>query len=404
MPAPPRIAAIVVTYNGRPLLERFLPSLLAAARQSRHVVRVYVADNASTDGTREWLAQQAGVVPVVNARNLMWAGGNNAGARQALTDGFAPDWLVFLNNDIEVADGFFDALLDVPDDPSIALIGPKTLFLHQAMPVSVRFGTDRTLSARAGSLLMELEGLPDECRARVRPSLPRGGLDRWVLTEPVDLLVPMAGPGRLTVVLRHHKDHDARLFTRVTTRTQDLLRPVGFGGSVRVELDVAVRDLVDVVNNAGTWIDPTQGECGDIGFAQVDRGQYDRPRPVDAICGVALAVRATVFRRLGGFDEGYALYFEDTDFSARAAEQGLRAWFNPRATIRHLHSATAREHSPFWASHVAASHTRFRQRFQDPRRFDAWAGQQPDGAARQMRSLRREAVAVHLFQGRLLCR
>jgi GT2 family glycosyltransferase len=169
-------------------------------------------------------------------------------------------------------------------------------------------------------------------------------------------------------------------------------------------LDARTEDLVDVINNAGTWIDPGTGECGDIGFGQVDRRQYNRPRPVDAICGVAMAVRSSVFQRLGGFDEGYTLYFEDTDFCARAAEQGLRAWYNPQVTIRHLHSATAREYSPSWRAHVAASGARFRQRFQDPRRFAAWVRHHPDQTMRSLRSSRPGPVPAHLFAGRALCR
>lgn len=59
---------------------------------------------------------------------------------------------------------------------------------------------------------------------------------------------------------------------------------------MQFDLDRVGGDLVNMVNNTGTWIHPTLGECGDIGVARADRGLYDSPRPVGAICGVALAV------------------------------------------------------------------------------------------------------------------
>ena len=94
------------TWNGRQLLERFLPSVIAAARQyaDRHhaAVEVVVVDDGSTDRTAEWIAAQTSGCPVTlrhveQPGNLGFAEAANRGVREAA---FPLVWLV--NNDVEV--------------------------------------------------------------------------------------------------------------------------------------------------------------------------------------------------------------------------------------------------------------------------------------------------------------
>ncbi|MFN3596699.1 MAG: glycosyltransferase family 2 protein [Rubricoccaceae bacterium] len=119
-PALPRVSVVIVTWNGRTLLERFLPSVLATDYPDLEVV---VADNASTDGTAAWLAEtHPGVVVVRHPRNLLFAEGNNA----ALPASTGP-LVCFLNNDVEVPPGWLRPLVDALADPSVAAVQPKLL-------------------------------------------------------------------------------------------------------------------------------------------------------------------------------------------------------------------------------------------------------------------------------------
>ena len=116
----PRVSVVVVTWNGRALLERFLPSVLATEYPD---VEVVVADNASTDGTAAWLAgAHPGVVVVRHPDNLLFAGGNNAAV--AHTTG---DLLCFLNNDVEVPPDWLGPLVAAFDDPGVVAVQPKLL-------------------------------------------------------------------------------------------------------------------------------------------------------------------------------------------------------------------------------------------------------------------------------------
>lgn len=88
------ICAVVVTYNRRPLLARLLERL----RELDDLDEILVVDNASTDGTGEWLAQEAARDPRLLARvlerNTGGAGGFRAGLAWALERGADRIWLM----------------------------------------------------------------------------------------------------------------------------------------------------------------------------------------------------------------------------------------------------------------------------------------------------------------------
>lgn len=78
---PPVLTVLIVNYNGRHLLDACLASVAANVSVSHEVV---VVDNASHDGSAEYLARvHPHVVLVRNERNAGFAGGNNVGARHA---------------------------------------------------------------------------------------------------------------------------------------------------------------------------------------------------------------------------------------------------------------------------------------------------------------------------------
>jgi N-acetylglucosaminyl-diphospho-decaprenol L-rhamnosyltransferase len=57
---------------------------------------------------------------------------------------------------------------------------------------------------------------------------------------------------------------------------------------------------------------------------------------VDWVSGAAMMIRARVFAQIGGFDESYFLYFEETDFCFRAARAGLSTWYYPASRVMHI--------------------------------------------------------------------
>ncbi len=118
----PRASIIIPVYNKWSYTEACLRSL--AKETQRSGFEVIVVDDGSADETAERLAQIEGIVAHRNERNLGFVGSCNAGA--ALANG---EYLVFLNNDTQVAPNWLDALLDTFDrHPRVGLAGAKLVY------------------------------------------------------------------------------------------------------------------------------------------------------------------------------------------------------------------------------------------------------------------------------------
>lgn len=99
----PRLSIVIPTWNGRDLLERFLPSVAAELSPERELV---ISDDGSTDDTPAWLARHFPAARLArSARNRGFAPAANAGveaARGAI--------VVLLNNDVELIPGCLDPI------------------------------------------------------------------------------------------------------------------------------------------------------------------------------------------------------------------------------------------------------------------------------------------------------
>ena len=115
----PRLAIIIVNFNGAGHLERCLQSLRQHPPSTP--AEVIVVDNASTDGSAEVAAASPGVRLIRLAQNVGFSAGNNAGIRQTTAE-----LLLLLNNDTVVPPGAIDRLIGRLDaDPAAAIAGPR---------------------------------------------------------------------------------------------------------------------------------------------------------------------------------------------------------------------------------------------------------------------------------------
>lgn len=103
-----RVTAIVLTYDGRELLETLLPSLAA---QEYADVRTIVIDNGSSDGTAAWLAaSHPGVEVLALPENVGVAAALNRGLERADSE-----LVALLNNDLELEPGWLGGLVRALD-------------------------------------------------------------------------------------------------------------------------------------------------------------------------------------------------------------------------------------------------------------------------------------------------
>lgn len=258
---------IIVTWNGRDLLNTYLPGVFSSMPAGSEVL---IADNASTDGTGEWLSTfcaangipcstrlygdgdgdtqyKVAASPLIAGQtplrcthvrfpdNLGYAEGNNRAAAFA-----SGDILLFLNNDVRVKSGWIEALDPVFDDPLVAVSQPKLL-------------SDRT------------EGQFDYAGGS------GGFMDRMGYAYA-----------------------RGRLFSTI----------------------------------------------------EVDEGQYDDPIDIFWASGAAFAIRAPVFRSLGGFPEDFRFHMEEIDLCWRVWNRGFKVRAQPASCVYHLGGASLSASDP----------------------------------------------------------
>jgi GT2 family glycosyltransferase len=76
---------------------------------------------------------------------------------------------------------------------------------------------------------------------------------------------------------------------------------------------------------------------------------------MDYVCGASLLVTATALESVGGFDERFFLYWEDTDLSFRLRERGWRLAVAHSSRVVHRRSLSTGFQSPLYDRHFTQS-------------------------------------------------
>ncbi|HTW94060.1 MAG TPA: glycosyltransferase family 2 protein [Tepidisphaeraceae bacterium] len=74
------------------------------------------------------------------------------------------------------------------------------------------------------------------------------------------------------------------------------------------------------------------------------RWPHDREMNVDWVIGACFMVRRNVYETLGGFDERFFMYAEETDWQQRMRQGGWQIGFTPAALVTHLGGASGANH------------------------------------------------------------
>ena len=350
-----RATVVVVNWNG----ERWLrPCLQALERQrTSFPFLVWVVDNASTDGSLALLEREHPDVRVLrNSANLGFAGGNNTALRQVTTP-----YAVLLNNDAAPEPDWLEALLapfDAPGAERLAAVTSKVVFAPRFLRLALQTplfrpggGDPRDLGVRVSCVAVDGRDVTAHVlweRLTWRPEDEAG--ERWWWTRPAgELLVPLPagdGPWELVVRWAAERDKDVRL----SWDGGEVVLPAGPEPTAHALHVPSGARAVDVVNNVGSVV-LAAGYGVDRGYQEVDRGQYDAPAEVFALCGCAVALRTAAGQEVGWFDDDFFLYYEDTDLSWRLRAAGWSIRYEPAAVVRHVHSATSVEWSPVFVFH-----------------------------------------------------
>ena len=117
-----KIAIVILNWNGKKLLEEFLPSVVRYSDPK--YVAIYVADNASTDDSIAYIKKNFSTVSIIkNIKNWGFARGYNEALKEVEADIYA-----LVNSDIEVTTNWLEPILkQFKEDKETAIIQPKIL-------------------------------------------------------------------------------------------------------------------------------------------------------------------------------------------------------------------------------------------------------------------------------------
>ena len=332
------LSVIVLTYNGKKYLDALFASF-SAVEDSGFTWEIVLVDNASTDGTpayvREIFAPRFPNLRYIYAEeNTGFAGGNNRGAHKA-----RGKYILFLNNDTFVSPDFLQNMLACIRKTDAGIVGGKLVFYYDFIPVDV-------VPDGEGLALGSCIGINDEpwpVDAKFVNHIAHRG-ERLYIRELGRLYIPMLqGPGAYTFTWNVREGNG-------TIVCGGHKMPADKGKIILTAAECE-RHRVTLIQNAGTAVNDDYNGY-DIGFCEEDHGQYDAPRELEAACGAAMIMKRDVFLTAGGFDDTFFMYYEDVDLSYRVRAMGYSIQFCPGAVVRHIHTGSSQEWSPFFMYYV----------------------------------------------------
>lgn len=185
--------------------------------------------------------------------------------------------------------------------------------------------------SRDGSIRMVKEDYPDVVLVENHENLGFGKANNIALplcrSEHILLFNPDTAltPGALRTMLEFMKAHPdaAAIGPKLTNIDGSLQR--------------SIRRFPSLINQLSESLFLYRFSRRGSGEVIEDPESYAQSREVDWVTGAAMLVRKEAFDSIGGFDERFFLYSEETDWCARAKTGGWKIFFFPGAKVMHIH-------------------------------------------------------------------
>ena len=345
------ISIITVNFNGKRYIGDFLESI-KNLDYPKNKYETLVVDNASTDGSLEYIKKNFPEVKILEAnKNLGFSKGSNLGINNSKGD------LIFLvNNDTFLESLCLKSAVDCFDHWSkvgkIAAVSPKIVLVDYYLPLVFR-----------GADLIDYEVLNSKFVANNSPFIFQNDESRF-FEEKVYIPINYAFEEKNLVIKFHLKkvgESNFKLFLGsklAQTFKFDINRE-----SKEVNLTFSKEEVfnskIDLIQNAGNFIF-SDGYGRDRGaeivnkrqFYEVDIGQYDKEELIPSFCGAGVVLNKKALKDVGLFDEKFFMYYEDDDLSLRFKKKGWEILYCPISKIRHIHTASSKEWSSFFVFNV----------------------------------------------------
>ncbi len=120
-----KIAIVILNWNGREFLERFLPGVVR--HSSSPGMKIIVADNGSSDDSLEFIRNKFKKIEIIELdKNYGFAGGYNKAFERINSE-----YYILLNSDVAVSENWIEPIIKkMDDDPVVAAAMPKIISYH----------------------------------------------------------------------------------------------------------------------------------------------------------------------------------------------------------------------------------------------------------------------------------
>lgn len=221
----------------------------------------------------------------------------------------------------------------------------KTALLRDHRPVGLRFYTNTKFTTSFYPKRFYKEGFYREEEDEIYKF-------RWTeskFTLEVPLIETTADQYYLNLFVRKNPQIKNQLFTLKIGDTTlcDLTLDDN-----KISYEIAIpKALVDknahyIIQNTGSELTPQRSY--EIGFGEIDNGQYEEEREVSLFCGGSCLITRQALLKTGIFMDGYFSYYEDSDLSVRLRKDGFKIIYSPKSVIKHFHTGTSQEWSPLF--------------------------------------------------------
>lgn len=120
----PKVAVIILNWNNKYFLQKFLPSIYNSQYQN---IEFIIGDNASTDDSLEFIKEVYPLLKIIqNEKNYGFAAGYNKILKHV-----EADYFVLLNSDVEVTPNWIEPVINMMERENFAIAQPKILSFHK---------------------------------------------------------------------------------------------------------------------------------------------------------------------------------------------------------------------------------------------------------------------------------
>ena len=342
------VSVITVNYNGKRYIDTLFKSLKDLVLGDIKLEIVFV-DNASSDGSVEYLSSicdWSNLNIVKSAKNTGFAEGNNIGVRNA-----GGKYIVFLNNDTKVDKLWLKGLYSrIIKDETIGIINSKLLFYYDFVKIQTKTNDKFKIRKR-----ISINGKEYEVDNKFAKNLLLE--DKITCFGHSYFYLPLLDDDSDHEIIFQALDH--QIETDYILIQDNIYKPNENG---EIKLNFTAKEIMDLkitlIQNAGSGINENY-DGYDIGIGEEDGEQYCKEYEINNACGASIIMLKEDFVKVGMFDENFFMYYEDTDLSYRIKKLGKKIIYYPKSIVRHIHTGSSKEWSPFFTFHVTRNKALF---------------------------------------------